>query len=59
VVGERSFLGVNSTLRNSITIAPESLIAAGAVVMKNTEPKGVYYAERAKVAPKPSDEIDL
>jgi sugar O-acyltransferase (sialic acid O-acetyltransferase NeuD family) len=58
-VGERSFLGVNSTLRNSITIAPDSLIAAGAVVMKDTTPKGVYYSERAKLAPKPSDEIEL
>jgi len=58
-VGTQSFLGVNATLRNSITIAPESLIAAGAVVMKSTIPKGVYYAERAKMSPKPSDEIDL
>jgi UDP-3-O-[3-hydroxymyristoyl] glucosamine N-acyltransferase len=28
-VGAGSFLGVNATLRNSISIAPESLIAAG------------------------------
>ena len=58
-VGAGSFLGVNATLRNSITIAPESLIAAGAVIMKNTVAKGVYYPERAKRAPKSSDEIDL
>ena len=58
-VGAGSFLGVNATLRNSITIAPESLIAAGAVIMKSTVAKGVYYPERAKRAPKPSDEIDL
>ena len=58
-VGSGSFLGVNATLRNSITIAPESLIAAGAVVMKSTVAKGVYYPERAKRAPKLSDEIEL
>jgi sugar O-acyltransferase (sialic acid O-acetyltransferase NeuD family) len=58
-VGTGSFLGVNATLRNGITIAPESLIAAGAVIMKNTSPKGVYYPERAKRAPTLSDEIDL
>jgi len=58
-VGAASFLGVNATLRNSITIAPESLIAAGAVIMKNTVAKGVYYPERAKRAPKLSDEIEL
>ena len=58
-VGSGSFLGVNATLRNAITIAPESLIVAGAVITKNTTPKGVYYPERAKRAPKLSDEIDL
>ena len=58
-VGSHSFLGVNATIRNSITIAPESLIAAGAVIMKSTVAKGVYYPERAKRAPKSSDEIEL
>ena len=58
-IGTRSFLGVNATLRNAITIAPESLIVAGAVITKNTTPKGVYYPERAKRAPKLSDEIEL
>lgn len=58
-VGTRSFIGVNATLRNSITIAPESIIGAGAVIMKDTRPKGVYLAERAKLFPKSSDEIDL
>jgi len=58
-IGTGSFLGVNATLRNAITIAPESLIVAGAVITKNTTPKGVYYTERAKRAPKLSDEIEL
>ena len=58
-VGTASFLGVNATLRNAITIAPESLIVAGAVITKDTTPKGVYYPERAKRAPKLSDEIEL
>ena len=58
-IGTGSFLGVNATLRNAITIAPESLIVAGAVITKNTTPKGVYYPERAKRAPKLSGEIEL
>jgi sugar O-acyltransferase (sialic acid O-acetyltransferase NeuD family) len=58
-VGTRSFIGVNATVRNDITIAPESVIGAGAVIMKDTRPKGVYLAERAKLFPKSSDEIDL
>jgi sugar O-acyltransferase (sialic acid O-acetyltransferase NeuD family) len=58
-VGAGCFLGVNSTLRNAITLGPETLVAAGAVIMKDTEAKSVYFNERAKRAPKPSDEIDL
>jgi sugar O-acyltransferase (sialic acid O-acetyltransferase NeuD family) len=56
---ERSFIGVNATLRNSITIAPQTLVGAGAVIMKDTKPKGVYMPERAKLFDKSSDEIDL
>lgn len=53
------FIGVNATLRNSITIAPETLIGAGAVVMKNTVEKGVYLPQRAELFSKRSDEIEL
>ncbi len=58
-VGTRSFIGVNATLRNSITVAPQTLIGAGAIIMKDTVAKGVYMPERAKLFPKSSDEIDL
>ena len=58
-VGTRSFIGVNATLRNSITIAPQTLVGAGAVIMKDTKPKGVYLPERATLFPKSSDEIEL
>jgi acetyltransferase-like isoleucine patch superfamily enzyme len=50
---------VNATVRNSITIAPATLVGAGAVIMKDTEPKGVYLPERAKRLDKSSDEIEL
>lgn len=58
-IGNNCFIGVNATLRNSITIAPETLIGAGAVIMKNTVPKGVYLPQRAELFDKKSDEIDL
>ena len=58
-IGTRSFIGVNATLRNSITIAPQTLVGAGAIIMKDTKPKGVYMPERAKLFDKSSDEIDL
>lgn len=58
-IGTRSFIGVNATLRNSITIAPQTLIGAGAIIMKDTKAKQVYMPERAKLFVKSSDEIDL
>lgn len=58
-VGTRSFIGVNATLRNSITIAPQTLIGAGSIIMKDTREKGVYMPERAKLFSKSSDEIEL
>jgi sugar O-acyltransferase (sialic acid O-acetyltransferase NeuD family) len=53
------FLGVNATLRNSITIARESLIGAGAIIMKDTVEQGVYLPERAKLFSKKSSEIEI
>ena len=58
-IGFGCFIGVNATLRNSITIAPETLIGAGAVIMKDTVEKGVYLPQRAELFKKKSDEIEL
>ena len=58
-IGSSCFIGVNATLRNSITIAPETLIGAGAVIMKDTVEKGVYLPQRAELFKKKSDEIEL
>ncbi len=53
------FLGVNATIRDGITIAPETLIAAGAIIMKDTEEKGVYLPARSTLFDKKSDEIKI
>lgn len=58
-IGHHSFLGVNATLRDAITIAPETLVGAGAVIMKNTVEKGVYLPPRATLFEKRSDEITI
>jgi sugar O-acyltransferase (sialic acid O-acetyltransferase NeuD family) len=58
-VGECSFIGVNATLRNSIKVAPRTLIGAGAVIMKDTVADGVYLPQRAVLSDKKSNEIDL
>lgn len=53
------FIGVNATLRDAITIAPETLIAAGAIIMKDTVEKGVYLPARSALFDKRSDEITI
>jgi sugar O-acyltransferase (sialic acid O-acetyltransferase NeuD family) len=58
-VGAYSFIGVNATLRNSITLAPQTLVGAGAVIMKDTIAKGVYLPKRAELFRLNSDAIDL
>jgi len=58
-IGPYCFLGVNATLRDSITLAPETLVGAGAVVMADTVEKGVYVPPRAVRIEKRSDEIEL
>jgi sugar O-acyltransferase (sialic acid O-acetyltransferase NeuD family) len=53
------FIGVNATLRNSIQLAPATLVGAGAVIMKDTREKGVYLPQRAELFSKNSDEVEL
>lgn len=53
------FLGVNSTLRDAIVVERESLIGAGAVIMKDTVEKGVYLPAKTVLLDKRSDEIQI
>lgn len=53
------FVGVNATLRNAIELAPETVIGAGSIIMKDTVEKGVYMPKRAELFPKRSDQIEI
>jgi len=53
------FIGVNATIRDSITIERETLIGAGSVIMKSTVEKGVYLPPRATLFSKKSNEITI
>lgn len=48
-IGSYSFLGVNCTIRDGLSIAPKSVLGAGATIVKNTEEKGVYIGIAAKL----------
>lgn len=58
-INQYCFIGVNATLRNSITIAPETLVGAGAIIMKDTVEKGVYVPEKTELLNTKSDRIKL
>lgn len=58
-VGAYSFIGVNATLRNAITVARHTLIGAGAVIVRDTVEKGVYVPPQTQTLAKKSDEIKI
>ena len=53
------FLGVNSTLAHQVRLAQGTLLGAGAVVTKNTEPDSVYVCARSVKLEKSSADISL
>jgi acetyltransferase-like isoleucine patch superfamily enzyme len=54
-IGQRCFLGVNSTVREGVTVAERCLLAAGAVVTVNTIANGVYSGVPARRHPMPAE----
>jgi sugar O-acyltransferase (sialic acid O-acetyltransferase NeuD family) len=54
VIGEQSFVGLGAVLRDGIHVAPRCLIGAGAVLMADTQPDGVYVGNPARRAPQTS-----
>lgn len=54
-----SFFGVNSTIRDGLTIAEGTLVAMDASIVKNTEPWGVYKGSPAKKGEVLSSDLDF
>lgn len=53
------FLGVNSTLHHNVRLNNKTLVAAGAIISKNTVEKGVYLPSDTRIINKESTEINL
>ncbi|MFN0201532.1 MAG: acetyltransferase [Bacteroidia bacterium] len=58
-IGAYCFLGVNVTLHNNVVIAPETLLAAGAIISKKTEEKDVWFPAKSVKSEKKSDELNF
>ncbi|MGO8672288.1 MAG: acetyltransferase [Capsulimonadaceae bacterium] len=48
VVGPYSFVGTNATIRDNVTVARECVIGAGALILEDTQPQGVYPGSPAR-----------
>jgi len=53
------FLGVNATLHNNVCLQRETLLAAGAIVGKDSIEKGVYLPAQTTLFKKTSDELNF
>ena len=58
-IGSHCFLGVNATLRNGITLAPRTLVGAGAAILVSTSEGSVHVTRPATRLGGTSDTFDL
>jgi sugar O-acyltransferase (sialic acid O-acetyltransferase NeuD family) len=58
-IGNNTFLGINSTIRDGIIISNKTLIGAGSLILKSTEPETVYFSNKATLASFKSNEIQI
>jgi sugar O-acyltransferase (sialic acid O-acetyltransferase NeuD family) len=56
-IGQYAFLGVNSTYNDHVSVAPDTIIGSGAVVIQNTQKGKVYVGNPAKPLPKSSYDV--
>jgi sugar O-acyltransferase (sialic acid O-acetyltransferase NeuD family) len=56
-IGHYSFLGMNATVRDGVTIAPGSVVGAGAGILQDTRERGVYIGNMGRLLPLSSDEL--
>jgi len=54
-----SFLGVNATLIDEVTVGERTVVGAGATIVGNTQPDGVYTGEAASRHVDTSEESDI
>ena len=56
-IGEFCFFGVNATLRDSINISDKTIVGAGALILKDTQPEELYIGPKTLPVPKKSTDI--
>jgi sugar O-acyltransferase (sialic acid O-acetyltransferase NeuD family) len=56
-VGEQCFIGVNATIRDRIKIGKRSVVGAGALLLTDAEPEGVYQGNASDRSKLPSTKL--
>jgi len=56
-IGESCFIGVNATIRDHVSIGARTIIGAGALVLADIEPGGVYMAKATERSRVPSHRL--
>lgn len=56
-IGDNCFLGVNATLRDGITVGKDSVIGAGALLLKDAAESSVYKGAATEPQARRSDEL--
>lgn len=56
-IGEQCFVGVNATIRDHIKIGEKSVVGAGALMLRDAEPEGVYMGEATERSKVPSTRL--
>lgn len=56
-IGEATFIGVNSTLRDHLQIGKSNVIGAGSLILANTEDKNVFMEKATEVSRVPSNRL--
>jgi sugar O-acyltransferase (sialic acid O-acetyltransferase NeuD family) len=59
IIEPSSFLGVNATLADGLTIAEHTIVGAGATMVEDTQPEGVYTGEAAQLQSENSSHSDI
>lgn len=59
-IGAGSFVGVNATLNDNVSIGSSCILGSGSLIVKNTDPEGIYVGSPARRVPgKSSFDVEL
>lgn len=56
-IGEQCFIGVNSTVRDHIKIGDKCVIGAGALILSDADPDGIYMGKATQRSSVPSSKL--